>query len=127
MAGFQIGCVGAGDQAYRRRIGPPSIGWRTLPTIQAGVGRFGTDDPETWSMEDRLTFLELKVYDRLGGSSSKRSTVYQEFTLLDMYFGSAMVRLSNSNFSKHGALAVGLIRIEKPFAKSKIHRSLHNN
>lgn len=78
-------------------------------------------------MEDRLTFLELKVYDRLGGSSSKRSTVYQEFTLLDMYFGSAMVRLSNSNFSKHGALAVGLIRIEKPFAKSKIHRSLHNN
>lgn len=131
MVGFQIGNVDTRDKANRRCIGPTSIGWRTLPTIQAGVGRYGTDDPETWSIEDRLTFLELKVYDRLGGSGSKRSTVYQEFTLLDMYFGHAMVRLiaipTIQTFQSTARSRSGSSEIEKPFAKVKQYRSLHND
>ena len=59
---------------------------RTRPTIDAGVGRSGTGDPATWSMEERWAFLELKVYDGLAGSGPKRPTVYWEITLPEVRF-----------------------------------------
>ncbi|EJK67126.1 hypothetical protein THAOC_11881, partial [Thalassiosira oceanica] len=45
------------SEAYRAAIGREE----DRLAIHADVGRFGTDDPATWSMGDRGAFLELKL------------------------------------------------------------------
>ena len=75
--------------------------------IHADVGRFGTDDPATWSMGDRLTFLELKLIDMLGSYSPKRSSVYRKLSILEVCFHHRHGSLDCSFFSKqssHGSL-----------------------
>ncbi|EJK58804.1 hypothetical protein THAOC_21040 [Thalassiosira oceanica] len=67
------------SEAYRAAIGREE----DRLAIHADVGRFGTDDPATWSIGDQLTFLELKLIDMLGRSSPKRPSVYWKLTLLE--------------------------------------------
>ena len=76
---FRPGGVGGRDEAYRAAIGREE----DRLAIHADVGRFGTDDPATWSMGDRLTFLELKLIDMLVSSSPKRSSVYRKPSILE--------------------------------------------
>ena len=70
------------SEAYRAAIGREE----DRLAIHADVGRFGTDDPATWSIDDRCRFLELKLIDMLVSFSSKIYAVYRKFTLLEVHF-----------------------------------------
>lgn len=103
------------SEAYRAAIGREE----DRLAIHADVGRFGTDDPATWSMGDRLTFLELKFIDMLGSSIPKRSSVYRKLTLLEVRFHHRHGSLIVPFFQSQRFVACGLIRNPEAFREKQ--------